>query len=147
MPSCSRIATAARPRRGRSTIAQAQLHHGRPPPVSPYARAARARGRAGVDARIAIGMRGERRGGFFSAAFFVFLGAGLCVFGWQALTWLTKSTWRPLTVVDALNWMHIRWALSPGNLPELHQMLAHTPLALVLLGVAGVCFLIYALLN
>ena len=60
-------------------------------------------------------VRGERRGGFFSAAFFVCLGAGLLVFGWQALTWLTKSTWKPVTVLDALNWLHIRWAVSPGN--------------------------------
>ena len=92
-------------------------------------------------------MRGERRGGFFSAAFFVCLGAGLCVFGWQALTWLTKSAWKPLTVLDALNWMHLRWAVSPGSWAELHQVLAHTPLALALLGVAGVCFLVYAVLN
>src|SRR5262249_47589748 len=92
-------------------------------------------------------VRGERRGGFFSAAFFVCLGAGLLVFGWQALTWLTKSTWKPVTVLDALNWLHIRWAVSPGNWADLHQVLAHAPLSLALLGVAGVCFLIYAALN
>lgn len=88
-------------------------------------------------------MRGDRRGGFFSAAFFSCLGAALCVFGWQGLTWLTTSTWKPLTVLSALNWLHVRWALSP----ELHQLLGHTPLALALLGVAGLCFLLYAALN
>lgn len=92
-------------------------------------------------------VRGDRRGGFFSAAFFVCLGAALCVFGWQGLTWLTTSTWKPLTVLSALNWLHVRWALSPGAWPELHQMLGQTPLALALLGVAGVCFLVYAVLN
>jgi hypothetical protein len=92
-------------------------------------------------------VRGERRGGFFSAGFFVCLGAGLCVFGWQALTWLTKSTWKPLTVLDALDWLHVRWAVSPGRWAELHQVLAHTPLSLTLLGVAGVSFLVYAVLN
>ena len=92
-------------------------------------------------------MRGERRGGFFSAAFVVSLGAALCVFGWQGLTWLMASTWKPITVLNALNWLHVRWAVSPTIWPELHQLLGQTPLALALLGVAGVCFLVYAALN
>jgi hypothetical protein len=92
-------------------------------------------------------MVGDRRGGFFSGAFFVFLGAGLCVFGWQALIWITTSTWKPITVLDALSWLHLRWAVSPRGWAELHQVLANTPLALALLGVAGVCFLVYAVLN
>ena len=92
-------------------------------------------------------MRGERRGGFFSAAFFVSLAAGLLVFGWQALTWITTSTWKPVTVLNAIGWLHVRWAVSPGSWADLHQMLSHTPLALALLGVAGVSFLIYAVLN
>ena len=92
-------------------------------------------------------MRGERRGGFFSAAFLVSLAAALLVFGWQGLTWLMTSTWKPVTVLAALSWMHVRWAVSPTALPELHQFLAHMPLALALLGVAGICFLVYALLN
>jgi hypothetical protein len=76
------------------------------------------------------------------------LGGALCVFGWQGLTWLTASTWKPVTVLSALHWLHVRWALSPGGAwPELHQLLGHTPLALALLGVAGVCFLVYAVLN
>jgi hypothetical protein len=92
-------------------------------------------------------VRGDRRGGFFSAAFLTSVGAALCVFGWQGLTWLTTSTWKPVTVLSALNWLHVRWALSPGSGAALHQILANTPLALALLGVAGVCFLLYALLN
>ena len=92
-------------------------------------------------------MRGERRGGFFSTAFFVSLGAGLLVLGWQGLTWITTSTWKPVTVLQALDWLHVRWAVSPGSFAELHQLLAHTPLALALMGVAGLCLLVYALLN
>jgi hypothetical protein len=92
-------------------------------------------------------MRGERRGGFFSAAFFASVGAALLVFGWQGLTWLTTSTWKPITVLSALHWLHVRWALSPTVWPELHQLLANTPLGLALLGVAGLSFLVYALLN
>ena len=92
-------------------------------------------------------MRGERRGGFFSTGFFVSLAAGLCVLGWQGITWITTSTWKPVTVLNALNWLHVRWAVSPGSFVDLHQTLAHTPLALALLGVAGLCFLVYALLN
>jgi len=38
-------------------------------------------------------------------------------------------------------------SVSPGSWAELHQMLAHAPLSLSLLGVAGVCFLLYAVLN
>jgi len=92
-------------------------------------------------------VRGDRRGGFFSAAFFACLGAALCVFGWQCLTWLTTSTWKPLSVLSALNWMHVRWALSPSVWSELHHVLGQTPLTLALLGVAGVCFLVHAALN
>jgi len=92
-------------------------------------------------------MRGDRRAGFFSAAFFASMAAALCIFGWQSLTWLTTSTWKPVTVLSALTWLHVRWAFSPGAWPELHHILAQTPLGLALLGVAGVCFLVYALLN
>jgi hypothetical protein len=96
---------------------------------------------------LAASVRADRRAGFLSAAFFASVAAALGVFGWQGLTWLTTSTWKPVSVLTALNWLHVRWALSPGAWPELHHMLGHTPLALALLGVAGVCFLLYALLN
>jgi hypothetical protein len=92
-------------------------------------------------------MRGDRRAGFFSGAFFASMAAALCVFGWQGLTWLTTSTWKPISVLSALSWLHVRWALSPGAWPQVHQLLGHIPLGLALLGVAGLCFLVYAVLN
>ena len=92
-------------------------------------------------------MRGDRKGGVLSFGFFACACAALLVFGWQGLTWLMTSVWKPVSVLTALNWMHVRWALAPGGWAELHQFLGHTPLALALLAVAGLSFLAYALIN
>jgi hypothetical protein len=92
-------------------------------------------------------MRGDRSGGLFSFAGFACMGAAALVFGWQGLTWLMTSAWKPISVVSALNWLHVRWAISPGTWSDLHQFLGNTPLAIALLAVAALCFIVYALLN
>jgi hypothetical protein len=92
-------------------------------------------------------MRGDRKGGLLSFGGFACTGAAALVFGWQGLTWLMTSVWKPLSVLTALNWMHVRWAIAPGSWADLHQFLGHTPLALALLAAAGLSFLVYALIN
>ena len=92
-------------------------------------------------------MRGDRKGGLLSFAGFACTGAAALVFGWQGLTWLMTSAWKPVSVLTALNWMHVRWALAPGSWADLHQFLGNTPLALALLAAAGLGFLVYALIN
>jgi hypothetical protein len=92
-------------------------------------------------------MRGDRKGGFFSLLFFAGTGAALGVLGWQGLTWLMTSVWKPISVLTALNWLHVRWAVSPGGWADLHQFLGNTPLAAALLAVAVLGLLVYALLN
>jgi len=92
-------------------------------------------------------MRGDRKGGFFSLLFFAGTGAALGVSGWQALTWLMTSVWKPISVLTALNWLHVRWAVSPGSWSDLHQFLGNTPLAGALLVAAALSFVAYALCN
>jgi len=92
-------------------------------------------------------MSAERKGGFFSLLFFAGTGAALGVFGWQALTWLMTSVWKPISVLTALHWLHVRWAVSPGRWSDLHQFLGNTPLAAALLAVAALSFLAYTLRN
>jgi hypothetical protein len=92
-------------------------------------------------------MRGDRRGGLLSFGGFACIGAAALVFGWQGLTWLMTSVWKQVSVITALNWLHVRWAVSPGTWSDLHQFLGNTPLALALLAVAALCFVVYALLN
>jgi hypothetical protein len=92
-------------------------------------------------------MRGDRRGGLLSFGGFACIGASALVFGWQALTWLMSAAWKPISVISALNWLHLRWAVSPGAWSDLHQFLANTPLAVALLAAAAVSFVVYAVLN
>ena len=92
-------------------------------------------------------MRGDRRGGILSFGGFACIGAAALVFGWQGLTWLMTGAWKQLTVITALNWLHVRWAISPGTWSDLHQFLASTPLAVALLTAAALCFVLYALVN
>jgi len=92
-------------------------------------------------------MSGDRKGGLLSFGGFVCLGAAGLVSGWQVLTWLMTSVWKPVSVLTALNWMHVRWAIAPGMWADLHQFLGHTQLALALLALAGLSFLVYAMIN
>ena len=90
---------------------------------------------------------GDRRGGLFSLLFFAGMGAALGVLGWQALTWLMTSVWKPISLLTALNWLHLRWAVSPTLWPDLQQFLGNTPLAAGLFAAAVASLVVYALLN
>jgi len=84
---------------------------------------------------------------FFGAAILVGAGGALCVFGWQALTWLMTSVWKPISVLTVLNWLHIRWSVASGPWHDLHQFLGNTPLSVALLGVAAVGFLAFVVFD
>ena len=92
-------------------------------------------------------MSGDSKGGLLTFCGFACLGAAALISGWQVLTWLMTSVWKPVSVLTALNWMHVRWAIAPGIWADLHQFLGHAPLGLALLALAGLCFLVYALIN
>ena len=87
------------------------------------------------------------KGKFFSVLMFVGVAGALLVSGWQALTWLMTSVWKPISVLTALNWLHLPWAASPGAWYGVHQLLGNTPLALALLGVVVLSFLAFALFD
>lgn len=84
---------------------------------------------------------------FLGAVILVSTGGALCVFGWQALTWLMTSVWKPISVLTVLNWMHIRWSVSPGTWQDLHQFLANTPLAVALLALGALGFLAFVVFD
>jgi hypothetical protein len=88
-----------------------------------------------------------RKGKFFGVVIFVGIAGALSVFGWQALTWLMTSVWKPISVLTALNSLHIPWAVSPGSWYGLYQWLANTPLALALLTVGVLGFVAFVVFD
>ena len=84
---------------------------------------------------------------FFGVVIFIGIGGALCVFGWQALTWLMTSVWKPISVLTALNWLHIRWSVFPDSWYGLHQLLGNTPLAVALLGVGVLGFIAFVVFD
>jgi hypothetical protein len=83
----------------------------------------------------------------FGFLIFAGIGGALLVSGWQALTWLTTEVSRPVSVLSALVWLHMPWAVLPSSWQGLHQLLGNTPLAVALLGIALLSFVAYALLD
>ena len=61
---------------------------------------------------------------------------GLCVFGWQAYQYLRFNEWISISIISALEWMNIRWALYPVDWTGLHSILKAIPLSVTML-VAG----------
>jgi hypothetical protein len=83
----------------------------------------------------------------FGSMIFVGIGGALCVLGWQALTWLMTSVWKPISVLTALNWLHMRWSVFPDSGSGLHQLLGTTPLAVALLGLGVLGFLAFVVFD
>jgi hypothetical protein len=57
------------------------------------------------------------------------------------------EVWKPISVLTALIWLHIPWAVSPGSWYGFYQFLGNTPLAVALLGVGVLSFIAFALLD
>jgi hypothetical protein len=81
---------------------------------------------------------------FFGLLFFAGTAGAVGVFGWQALTWLMTSVWKPVSVLTGLMWLKLPWAVFPASWQNLHQFLGNTPLALALLAVAMLSFVALA---
>jgi hypothetical protein len=58
--------------------------------------------------------------------------AGIGIIGWQAITWLESAVWVPVSVLAALKWLGIPWALAPTDWLALHKALDFIPLSITL---------------
>ena len=57
---------------------------------------------------------------------------GLVVGSWQVWMWFESSVWTDISVVTALQWLGVSWAVSPRSWSDLHPVLNLIPLALAL---------------
>ena len=57
---------------------------------------------------------------------------GMGLFVWQIYAWLKSSLWPSVSVIDALRWMGVSWAVAPHDWLGLHKLLNLVPLALTL---------------
>lgn len=68
----------------------------------------------------------------FIAAITLIFG-GLGVVGWQVYEFLRNNSWNPVSVVTALQWMKIQWALNPTDWIGLYNILQMVPLSLMMI--------------
>jgi len=68
---------------------------------------------------------------FVAALALIFVGVGTV--GWQVYEYLRYSIWNPVSVIDALQWMKIQWALNPTDWIGLYNMLKMVPMSLTLI--------------
>lgn len=61
---------------------------------------------------------------------------GLCVLGWQIYDYLRFNFWTPISIITALEWMKVGWAMYPNDWVGLHNILLKTPLSITM-GVLG----------
>jgi hypothetical protein len=60
---------------------------------------------------------------------------GACVVGWQVYEYLRYNIWTPVSVINALQWMEIRWAINPRDWLGLYNILIKIPLSLTMMWV------------
>lgn len=58
---------------------------------------------------------------------------GFCVVGWQVYEYLRYNIWTPVSVVTALEWMKIQWALNPTDWVGLYNILRKVPLSVAMI--------------
>lgn len=73
----------------------------------------------------------------FIAALSLLIG-GLCVVGWQVYEYMRYNIWNPISVVTALEWMNIKWALNPTDWVGLFNILKIIPLSLTLIAMSWI---------
>lgn len=56
------------------------------------------------------------------------LGAGVLVY--QCYQWLRFSVWVPISIISALQWLEMPWALSPRDWLGLFELLNFVPLSI-----------------
>jgi hypothetical protein len=60
------------------------------------------------------------------------LGGGFLVLVYQALGWFKTDVWTSVSVLTALQWLQIRWAVLPREWHGLHDFLSNLPLVIAL---------------
>lgn len=74
---------------------------------------------------------------FLAVAFLII---ALPILGLQAIYYLKEGGLLPVSVVDGLQFLNIRWADDPNVLLGLHKVLAQIPLSPILLSLAALCY-------
>jgi hypothetical protein len=70
---------------------------------------------------------------FLTALALIF--GGLGIVGWQVYEYLRYNTWNSASVITALQWMKIHWAMNPTDWIGLHNILSMTPLSLTMIAI------------
>lgn len=68
---------------------------------------------------------------FIAALALIFGGVG--VVGWQVYEYLRYNVWSPVSVVTALQWLKVQWALNPADWVGLYNILRMIPLSLTMI--------------
>jgi hypothetical protein len=58
--------------------------------------------------------------------------SGFCLLGWQVYEYLRYNYWPPVSVITALEWMKISWALNPSDWIGIYNILSKTALSLAM---------------
>ncbi len=57
---------------------------------------------------------------------------GACVLGWQVYEFLRYDFWKPVSVITALEWMKVGWAINPTDWFGLYNIFVKIPLSLIM---------------
>ena len=68
---------------------------------------------------------------------------GFCILLWQAYGYLRQEVWQPVSAIDALRYVNMKWAFAPTDWLGLYRILEWMPLSL-LLPIAGVVLALIA---
>jgi hypothetical protein len=67
------------------------------------------------------------------------------ILGWQAYGYLRHGVWQPISTIDALRYMNMKWAISPTDWLGLYRFLDWMPLSLLsLITGVGISFIAYS---
>jgi len=58
--------------------------------------------------------------------------SGLSIVGWQVYGYLRQEVWQPVSAIDALRYLNMKWAIAPTDWLGLYRILEWMPLALLL---------------
>lgn len=64
----------------------------------------------------------------FGIAIIIMLG-GIAIFGYQVYQYLKAGIWQPISLTTAMQFMNVKWAISPTDWAGLYQILDFIPLS------------------
>ena len=69
----------------------------------------------------------------------------LPILGWQAYNYLRHGVWQPISLIDALRYANMKWAIAPTDWIGLYRFLDWIPLAMLLTATGlGIAFVAYS---